>query len=583
MKFIDLAKETTITTGLQDFVLGGAVSADFQTFAGYAVGEEVPYKAARGAEWEIGVGTKTATGIARTTVSASSNGGALVNFTAGVKEVSCNVSGAFLSQLHKASDIPFSASIPLKNTAGAYMPNQQVGGAIIFSPAADPVRGAFTTVGLVADGIAGHVLSFPGFTKHSSSQDYDNRTGILNVAQFFSLAGVLFYSLSTAADAVPVDVIKPTASGAAVANATPAVVRVTMSENMDPAFPITAAQCTVSGHAVTAVAAVGNSAYDLTCSAAFVNGEVARVVGFTRPGANWPRDLAGNPLESFSNLAITNNVGVPITAPAQMAAPVATAGEGTVSFAVTAPTNGGSAILDYTLVTNTGHSKTQASGPFVFNETPGITVTGTVTARNSVGSSVASPASNSVVPTAPAADTSIRLNRAMAKVTESAQAPWTYVGTGTSGTDGTAGAVSILTMPANTDSSVTFKVIAAAADFMLQIGKNGVVETYTNNLCLWNKAGNWQPIQDGGTQPAPLVALAVAVGDLARVTRYNVAAAADYRVPTRIEISKDNGATWQTIYLDDGTTAGSRRLAYYVKVVPVVGCTLSVVASTGLA
>ena len=107
MKFIDSAKETTTTTGTQAFVLEGAVSG-FRIFApvsgvGYAVGEQVPYAARGGAEWEVGVGTKTANGIARTTVTASSNGGALVNFSAGTKEVFVNAGAAQLAKFEQGT------------------------------------------------------------------------------------------------------------------------------------------------------------------------------------------------------------------------------------------------------------------------------------------------------------------------------------------------------------------------------------------------------------------------------------------------------------------------------------------------
>lgn len=100
MKFIDRVKETTTTTGTEAFVLAGAV-AGFQSFAGYSVGERVPYCLPFGAEWEVGVGTKTASTIERTTVTASSNGGALVNFSAGVKEVHTNASAAMLTEVDR--------------------------------------------------------------------------------------------------------------------------------------------------------------------------------------------------------------------------------------------------------------------------------------------------------------------------------------------------------------------------------------------------------------------------------------------------------------------------------------------------
>lgn len=79
----DRIKELATTTGTGAFTLGGAVSG-FVAFstAMTANGDTTWYCAQNGAEWEVGLGTRTsATAIARTTVLASSNAGALVNFT----------------------------------------------------------------------------------------------------------------------------------------------------------------------------------------------------------------------------------------------------------------------------------------------------------------------------------------------------------------------------------------------------------------------------------------------------------------------------------------------------------------------
>jgi hypothetical protein len=103
------------------------------------------------------------------------------------------------------------------------------------------------------------------------------------------------------------DSIPPTASSAAVANGTPSVVAITMSEAMDAAFTPAASTFTVSGHTVTSVS-ISGSVVNLTCSSAFVYSEAARTVSYTQNGTNNLRDVAGNPLANFSSLAITNNV-----------------------------------------------------------------------------------------------------------------------------------------------------------------------------------------------------------------------------------------------------------------------------------
>jgi hypothetical protein len=89
----DRVRETTTTTGTGTVTLAGAVTG-FQTFAAIGNGNTTYYTiAGQGtAEWEVGIGTYTSAGttLARNTVLASSNAGALVNFSAGTKDVFCD-------------------------------------------------------------------------------------------------------------------------------------------------------------------------------------------------------------------------------------------------------------------------------------------------------------------------------------------------------------------------------------------------------------------------------------------------------------------------------------------------------------
>lgn len=86
----DRVKETSTTTGTGTFTLAGAVTG-FQSFSVIGNGNTTYYtiSSQSGSEWEVGVGTYTSSGttLARTTVLASSNSGALVNFSAGTKDV----------------------------------------------------------------------------------------------------------------------------------------------------------------------------------------------------------------------------------------------------------------------------------------------------------------------------------------------------------------------------------------------------------------------------------------------------------------------------------------------------------------
>ena len=86
----DRVQETTTTTGTGTLTLGGAVTG-YQAFTAIGNGNTTYYAiyAPGGTEWEVGIGTYTASGttLSRDTVLASSNSGSLVNFSAGTKNV----------------------------------------------------------------------------------------------------------------------------------------------------------------------------------------------------------------------------------------------------------------------------------------------------------------------------------------------------------------------------------------------------------------------------------------------------------------------------------------------------------------
>ena len=86
----DRVKETTTTTGTGTVTLSGA-SPGFQSFSVIGNGNTTYYAitAATTEEWEVGLGTYTASGttLARTTILSSSSGGAAINFGIGSKDV----------------------------------------------------------------------------------------------------------------------------------------------------------------------------------------------------------------------------------------------------------------------------------------------------------------------------------------------------------------------------------------------------------------------------------------------------------------------------------------------------------------
>jgi hypothetical protein len=91
-------RETTTVTGTGTATLLGAVT-DHRTFASaMANGTVVWYSLTNEAgQWEVGRGTYNAGTLARTTVLASSNAGALVNFSAGTKYAFCTIPAEALS------------------------------------------------------------------------------------------------------------------------------------------------------------------------------------------------------------------------------------------------------------------------------------------------------------------------------------------------------------------------------------------------------------------------------------------------------------------------------------------------------
>ena len=86
----DRVKETSTTTGTGTYTLAGAVTG-FESFASIGNGNTTYYACTLGADFEVGIGTYTASGttLARTTILQSSNSDNAVNWGAGTKTLFC--------------------------------------------------------------------------------------------------------------------------------------------------------------------------------------------------------------------------------------------------------------------------------------------------------------------------------------------------------------------------------------------------------------------------------------------------------------------------------------------------------------
>ena len=118
----DRVQETTIVIGTGTMTLAGAVLG-FQSFAAigngnttyYAVNDPVT------GDWEVGIGTYTSSGttLSRDTVLASSNGGSLVSFVAGTKNVFCTYPSERAVYLDSAGSYPVQNTFNTINAATA--------------------------------------------------------------------------------------------------------------------------------------------------------------------------------------------------------------------------------------------------------------------------------------------------------------------------------------------------------------------------------------------------------------------------------------------------------------------------------
>jgi len=102
---VDRVQDTTSTAGTGTLTLDLNAPAGYQNMSAYPTGAQVRYLVANQSltEWEDGLGTWTTSGsqFTRDLVYASSNGGSLVNFSAGVKNFASVLTAADINDLNQ--------------------------------------------------------------------------------------------------------------------------------------------------------------------------------------------------------------------------------------------------------------------------------------------------------------------------------------------------------------------------------------------------------------------------------------------------------------------------------------------------
>ena len=216
----DRVWDTSTTTGTGSLTLAGSAPTGYKTFSSaFATGTvNIPYCIALqgGSEWEAGWGTLSgSTTLARTIVTASSNSGSAVNFSAGTKDVFVTMHQAAFDQVDDTiSDIQTQVNAKLPLTGGT------ISGALNISSAApslkfDDTSSSYKFWNLVDDGI------YYVFVDRDNAGLWESPEPLVldatvNVASTFGSPILTVANVHTLAPRVTIAPTKATTSGTAV-------------------------------------------------------------------------------------------------------------------------------------------------------------------------------------------------------------------------------------------------------------------------------------------------------------------------------------------------------------------------------
>lgn len=260
------------------------------------------------------------------------------------------------------------------------------------------------------------------------------------------------------------------------------------------------------------------------------------------------------------------------TVPGLMAAPVGTAGDAQVSWAFTTPTSGGSTIIGYTITTSDGKTGTGTSSPIVTTgHTNGTAITATAKATNAIGTGTASPASQSVTPSAAVAVA--RLTSLSSDMTEGGTSPnYTYTCSGASFSTNFGG-VANLALQTGVDGSLAATYVSSAGESLFGLQSGTTPLNYTVlPISLYGSINNGYLPLTNGTQGTATNQMWPQTGDVIRLRRTGTSVLG--------EVSKDGGSTWTTAYTWTGVSAS---LTHFQVGIGNAAGTLTTLTAVGLA